>query len=800
MPTTASVSMGVGEAADQVLFLAEAGRRALLIAAAIVVTVLHAVPASAEAGAAPSLASQAQMDTAFNDFFKIGLDLTRPLAVHDLKIKRDTMELTMSAGVIYLAQPVGGRVPGAYFSGTGAIRVTLPNPTDRKLLKESYGKTVFEEAIGEAVLRFNDGAEREILAAGKPGEQGPGDPMATWSNRQKIDFNSTSAQMDFLENALNELKWATFFTVDVRVKDGKQWYGFSHNGAHRIEDALYRERAVGAAGKRWYEVLTMFHRLEDYDAKGNHDLMLAADAKEPAVLRHVEMDIEIPNTKSVKIDSRVTIESMRDGLRAVRFDLLNNLGDAWFEEGRTVKVEAVSDASGDPLPYIHGCNDLLVLLPRPLTKGEKTVVRVKATEDTIIALTSKSYWIYTDSAWFPKIDYWGGRYTFDWTYRILKPMRAASSGELVREWTEGNMNCSRYKSDVPASLASFIFGDLKPIDGAYRREAPGSGEVAMHLYTVQGGFAHFKGKPENILYNVEQGLKTYESAFGPYPFQELGIAEMAPQVGFAQSPAGLLLLPARVAGTSGGGGYTDQLIFHELAHQWWGGNVGIAGVEDDWISESWAEYSAGLITEAIDKKKSRTMRDDWKKKAIETDKYGTIATAYRSDTIEYPWARTNLLYSKGPCVVHMLRTWMGWDKFIKYVNTVQTRYGGTEINTDTLAREASTAMGYDMFPFFDQWVRDKGIPKVHYSWTVAPDPEGKQIVTIKVRQEDEENFKILMVPIAFDFGKDEPTVVQKPILKARTELLLRVPMAPKSVTLDDDASQLAIFIPEKSGI
>jgi aminopeptidase N len=193
------------------------------------------------------------------------------------------------------------------------------------------------------------------------------------------------------------------------------------------------------------------------------------------------------------------------------------------------------------------------------------------------------------------------------------------------------------------------------------------------------------------------------------------------------------------------------------------------------------------------------MRDNWKKKAIETDKYGTIATAYRSWSLEYPEARTNLLYSKGPCVVHMLRTWMGWDKFRAYVNTIQTKYGGTDINTDTLAREASTVMGYDMFPFFDQWVRDKGIPKVHYSWSAGPDAEGKQVVTIKVRQEDEGNFKILMVPISFDFGTGEPTVVQKPILKAKIELLLRVPMAPKNVTLDEDASQLAIFIPDKPG-
>ncbi|HUD71240.1 MAG TPA: hypothetical protein VMQ62_04695 [Dongiaceae bacterium] len=51
-----------------------------------------------------------------------------------------------------------------------------------------------------------------------------------------------------------------------------------------------------------------------------------------------------------------------------------------------------------------------------------------------------------------------------------------------------------------------------------------------------------------------------------------------------------------------------------------------------------------------------------------------------------------------------------------------------------------------------------------------------------------------MVPIALDFGKGEPTIVQKPILKARAEIQLRVPAAPKGVVLDPDADLLATFV------
>src|SRR5947207_6263748 len=160
------------------------------------------------------------------------------------------------------------------------MRAALPNAIDRKLMQGgSYGKRLFEEQVSEAVLRFDDGAEREILAAGKPGTKGSDDPSGTWNDRMRIGFhsgdlqlevlrtrigiNDGDMQMDFLDNMLNGLKSTTFFQVDAHTRDGKDWYIFVHNGRYRLENAIYHERALGAADKRWYEVDSAFHRPED---------------------------------------------------------------------------------------------------------------------------------------------------------------------------------------------------------------------------------------------------------------------------------------------------------------------------------------------------------------------------------------------------------------------------------------------------------------------------------------------------------------------------------------------------------
>lgn len=804
---------------------------------------------------APPVTTQADLETLFDGFFKVGLDTERPLVVNNLKIRRDTFELTLKQGTLYMANPIESQVTGAYFIGQGTVRLALPNTFDRKDLMALYGKPMVDETVSELVLRFDDDTDREILAACRPGgSAGSNDAAGTWSDRLHVDSNSFDLPIQFLDARINgSNKSRSFFLADMKLGDGKTWYGFLHDGRNRVENSFYREEQTGAAGKRMLRKLGEFHRPEDYDAKGNYDVMPESDNKDIATVRHVQMGIDIPNAKSVSIDAQLHVEALRDGVRGVTFQFNNNLGSAtWDTPGRDIHTTLVAGDADSPLPFLHRWHELLVMLPKPLAKGEQTVIHVKATEDTVIQLTSSSFWIYNTYPWFPQIGYLGGRSTLDWTVKVLKPLKIAGTGDLVKEWDEGNMNCAHWKSDIPVQLASFIFGDFRTTDGAYKREPPATGEVGLRLLTSAGhsipsqfissgdiGFGtaftgkieyddqSFKGNPQNILHNVSEGLKSYETIFGPFPFNQLDIAEMAPFMGFAQSPAGIVLVSsierdATVTesyegndhgggevtlkvhrdeqgglGKLGGGGVGDQFLFHELAHQWWGHQIGWAGDEDTWVSESWAEYSSGMMIDAIDHKRFNDMRKKWRQYAMEGDPHGTISTARWADPPGHGGIYWRMVYAKGPCVVHMLRTWMGWENFTKFVSTVQSKYKGTNINTDTLAREASKVMGYDMFPFFDQWVRDRGVPKVHYSWSASADAEGKQVITIKTRQEDEANAKILMVPISLDFGKGPPTVVQKPILKAQAEIQLRVPAAPKAVVLDPDDSQLAVFLPDQ---
>src|SRR5260370_12502148 len=45
-------------------------------------------------------------------------------------------------------------------------------------------------------------------------------------------------------------------------------------------------------------------------------------------------------------------------------------------------------------------------------------------------------------------------------------------------------------------------------------------------------------------------------------------------------------------------GFVQEVTPHEVAHQWWGHMVGWASFHDQWLSEGFAEFSAGLFFQA----------------------------------------------------------------------------------------------------------------------------------------------------------------------------------------------------------
>src|SRR5436189_5035442 len=64
-------------------------------------------------------------------------------------------------------------------------------------------------------------------------------------------------------------------------------------------------------------------------------------------------------------------------------------------------------------------------------------------------------------------------------------------------------------------------------------------------------------------------------------------------------------------------GFVQEVTPHEVAHQWFGHGVGWASYHDQWLSEGFAEFAAGLfLQQAMGPKWQKDYIDFWERQRV----------------------------------------------------------------------------------------------------------------------------------------------------------------------------------------
>ena len=118
-------------------------------------------------------------------------------------------------------------------------------------------------------------------------------------------------------------------------------------------------------------------------------------------------------------------------------------------------------------------------------------------------------------------------------------------------------------------------------------------------------------------------------------------------------------------------GYWKSVTSHEVAHQWWGHTVGFNSYRDQWMSEGFAEMSASLYLQLIEKNPQKFIGfwNDQRELLLERDKEGWRAIDAGPVTMGYRMSNSRtgedvtrrLIYPKGAYILHMIRMMM-WDR------------------------------------------------------------------------------------------------------------------------------------------
>lgn len=161
---------------------------------------------------------------------------------------------------------------------------------------------------------------------------------------------------------------------------------------------------------------------------------------------------------------------------------------------------------------------------------------------------------------------------------------------------------------------------------------------------------------------------------------------------------------------------SQDLVAHELAHQWFGDLVTCRDWSHAWLNEGFATFFEHLEKEA------RLGRDAYEQ-GVESDLDAYLLEAsqdYQRPIVCREYEEPidlfdRHLYQKGGLVLHMLRRQLGEDCFWRGVRQYLQTYRGQIVDTENFKRALEDSSGLSLERFFDHWVYRPGHPELKVS-------------------------------------------------------------------------------------
>jgi aminopeptidase N len=330
--------------------------------------------------------------------------------------------------------------------------------------------------------------------------------------------------------------------------------------------------------------------------------------------------------------------------------------------------------------------------------------------------------------------------------------------------------------------------------------------------------------------DAQNSIRLFQHRFGKAPYGRLAITQQ-PEPLFGQSWPSLVYLPvtAFLDATQryllldqisrGLADFIQEVTPHEVAHQWWGHMVGWASFHDQWLSEGFAEFSAGLFIEAT---KPSAAEQFWRRLHDEITQKNEFGNAPNDagplwlglllSTSKNPGAYNRLVYPKGAYILQMLRMLMRDDKtgdqdfmamMQDYIASFENRNHSSEDFKSVVEKHMKPALDLEgnrrVDWFFRDWVYGAELPKYRLDYSFKPGDSGKVTFQGKIAQSGVSPDFRMRVPIYFDFdGRWIRAGTVGLAGNATTpEIAIALPKRPKRVSLNANHDVLAADVVTK---
>jgi hypothetical protein len=573
----------------------------------------------------------------------------------------------------------------------------------------------------------------------------------------------------------------------------------------------------------WTNDLAGFWYSSHFESEYKNNTASSEEDKRVVDVEHYRIENAIKGER-LAATAEISFTAMADGERVLGLGLLQELRvtRALFGDKETGFIQEDKKKDGS----------FYAIFPEPLVKGRKYKLTLDYQgEKVLVNAGGGNFSVRFRTSWYPSLNSFKDRATFDLTFKIPKQNSLVSVGKMVKEWQEGDLAASQWVSDIPLAVAGFNYGRFKKketadADTKYQIEGYAVSEMPDELReTGVGGMAPAR-LLDNSLIEATNSMRIFTRYFGPLPYGRIAITQQ-PEGFSGQAWPSLVFLPLMsyldstqrwmlMGNNRSLTEFVDEVNAHEVSHQWWGHIVGWSSYHDQWLSEGFAFFSAGLYLKATQQKPDKYL-DYWKhaqQLLLEKNEFGLrpndaapVWMGWRSSYHKLRGAYQALAYRKGGYVLHMLHQMMhdrktGDDAFIAMMQDFVKTYYNSNASTEAfknivdkhMLEKMNLAGDKKMDWFFMQWVYGTEIPRYRLDYTLTPEADGKCLLSFKVTQSDVSQGFRMPVPIylEFDGGKLVRLGEVKMFGSATTdEIKVPLPQKPKRVLINANYDVLA---------
>ena len=304
--------------------------------------------------------------------------------------------------------------------------------------------------------------------------------------------------------------------------------------------------------------------------------------------------------------------------------------------------------------------------------------------------------------WFPCVDNFTDKATYDVYVTVPTAMTAVCGGNLVNNVDNGN-GTHTVHYNVPQEIAtyhiSFAAGDYVEWTDIYNgieRDIPITVYVKPNqINNVPGTFVH-----------VKDIASFYENSFGAYPFNRIGY--VVTSVGCMEHVDNIGITSGIVTSNTS----QEEYVAHELSHMYFGNKVTCATAEEMWLNEGFAQFCGVFYRSDI------YGEDDFQQAM--SSKTNNITTWCKSENNWIPLNNVpqtmtydnSAVYNRGAVVVNTMMNYMGRETFLAGLRSYLNTYNYSAASSEQLRDALTAATGIDMTGFFDTYVFTAGMP--HY--------------------------------------------------------------------------------------